>query len=237
MARVFFISDIHGMYDELMEVFEKANVDYENDVVICGGDVCDRGLKTFEVIEELLKIKNLISLKGNHDDWLYTHAITGHHPAIEYFRETAESYYKNANEYPETSLSARYASIPHSHYNFLSNQKLYYIDDQNRLFVHAGLILDMKIEDQDDSEFYWNRDLARKAMSCGPGDKLNDVNGFKRIFIGHTPTVNWGKGGKNITTPIYKGQIVLCDTGACFGGKLTLMDVTDDENHIIYQSN
>ena len=120
MARVFFISDIHGMYDELMEVFEKANVDYENDVVLCGGDVCDRGLKTFEVIEELLKIKNLISLKGNHDDWLYTHARTGHHPALGYFRETAESYYKNANEYPETALSARYASIPHSHYNFLS---------------------------------------------------------------------------------------------------------------------
>jgi serine/threonine protein phosphatase 1 len=35
------ISDIHGGYKALKQVFKKANVDYEKDRLICLGDTCD----------------------------------------------------------------------------------------------------------------------------------------------------------------------------------------------------
>ena len=61
-----------------------------------------------------------------------------------------------------------------------------------------------------------------------------DVNGFKQIFIGHTPTLSfqWYEGNDK---PIYAGQVIDCDTGGCFGGKISLIDITTDD-HILYQS-
>lgn len=247
--RTFYTTDTHGELDRLLDCFVQANFDYENDTLIHGGDCVDRGPNSWGVIEELLKIKKLISLRGNHDQWMLDALIMGHHPAPKYFQETAYSYRLNRNEYPETANTHpdAHCPVPRDHRKFLENQRNYYVDDQNRLFVHAGFDPMQKIEDQDGPELYWNRTLAKKAMTIGPNDKLNDINDFKQVFIGHTQTINWNRGEeltvnsiwtgrkKPITTPIYKGQIVLCDTGGVYGGKISLLDITTDE-HILYQS-
>jgi serine/threonine protein phosphatase 1 len=78
--RTLVIGDIHGNYKGLMQALERANFDYEKDTLISLGDVVDGHSQSYEVVEELLKIKNLIAIKGNHDDWFnhwFLHNVHG----------------------------------------------------------------------------------------------------------------------------------------------------------------
>src|SRR5690606_5269215 len=76
MSKVYVLGDIHGTHKALKQVLEVSNFDYELDTLIQLGDVTDGYNEVYEVVEELLKIKNLITIKGNHDVaflfWLHT---------------------------------------------------------------------------------------------------------------------------------------------------------------------
>jgi len=69
MYKEFAIGDIHGRIDALKEVLQASNFDYDNDKLIVLGDVVDGGINTATVIDELIKIKNLVLILGNHDLW------------------------------------------------------------------------------------------------------------------------------------------------------------------------
>ena len=67
------------------------------------------------------------------------------------------------------------------------------------------------------------------------------INGdYKTIFIGHTPTTYWNEKeeirngiivqkGNPITTPIRAANIWNIDTGAAYGGNLTIMNIDTEE--------
>jgi serine/threonine protein phosphatase 1 len=67
--KTYVIGDIHGGYRALVQVLERSGFDYENDKLISLGDVCDGWSQTAECFEHLFTIKNLIYIKGNHDEW------------------------------------------------------------------------------------------------------------------------------------------------------------------------
>jgi serine/threonine protein phosphatase 1 len=79
-ARTLAIGDIHGAYLALVQCLERSHFDCENDVLIQLGDVVDGYPQSYECIEELLKIKYLIAIKGNHDDWFAEFINTDFHP-------------------------------------------------------------------------------------------------------------------------------------------------------------
>lgn len=228
--RTFVTTDTHGELDKLVSCLNQANFDGELDTLIHLGDCVDRGPDSAGVVDLLLKIKNLIAIRGNHDSWMQEFIDNGIHPAPAYFSETANSYVKGLGGKLHPVL------IPLAHQAFFRNQLNYYIDAQKRLFIHAGCRLDERIEDQDSDEFYWDRDLIKKAMSAkASGVYLKDVNNFKQIFIGHTPTLNWKIGKDRISKPIYAAQVIDLDTGGAYGYQISLLDITTDE-HILYQN-
>lgn len=220
--RKFVIGDIHGAHKALVQCLELVDFDYEKDQLIQLGDIVDRGPDSFECVEELLKIKNLIAIKGNHDDEFLFGIKNGcnssmmNHGAI----QTYNSYHNNTG----TTLD-----IPQSHKDFFNSQLSYYIDGENRCFVHGGFNRDFFIDEQNDITFIWDRSLWSKALSCHNDQKLSTKNGFKDIFIGHTPTINWREKGKVIDKPMYSGGIWNLDTGAGFGYPLTIMNVETKE--------
>ncbi len=61
------VGDIHGNYNALKQVLKKAKFDYSKDELIIIGDVVDGYNCSYEVVEELLKIKNKVFIIGNHD--------------------------------------------------------------------------------------------------------------------------------------------------------------------------
>ncbi|WON93822.1 hypothetical protein [Sphingobacterium sp. UGAL515B_05] len=54
--------------------------------------------------------------------------------------------------------------IPESHKAFFKNQLLYYIDEQNRCFVHAGFERTLPFFSQEDESYYFNRTLWIEAL-------------------------------------------------------------------------
>jgi serine/threonine protein phosphatase 1 len=77
MSRTFVIGDIHGAYRALRQCLDRAAFDYARDELICLGDICDGWPETKACVAELLKIRNLIVVLGNHDFWTRDWMRTG----------------------------------------------------------------------------------------------------------------------------------------------------------------
>ncbi len=230
------IGDLHGQFQSLKQCLVNSNFDYNKDTLIQLGDVVDGGEEVFECVEELLKIKNLIALKGNHDDWFLDFIRTGLHPAAWTYGgiSTIKSYATNVGKTPiikKTRLGYKTSfnsdDVPLSHKHFFESQRLYYIDINNNCFVHAGFNPFQPFHEQPASIYYWDRILWQSAMNWQTKTKHSSdiepfelVTKFNNIFIGHTNTMLWG-----IDKPLKADNIYNIDTGASKGGKLTIMDV------------
>src|SRR6476660_8691883 len=105
--RKFVIGEIYGAYRALMQCFERASFDYDNDVLIQLGDVADGFDEVYESVEELLKVKHLIAIKGNHDEWLNRFCETGYHEQhwSQGGRGTVSSYAKLSGKKPNMIAS------------------------------------------------------------------------------------------------------------------------------------
>jgi len=224
------MGDIHGAYKALKQCLEMSGFDYENDCLIQLGDVVDKYPESFECVEELLKIKHLIAIKGNHDDWFEEFLKTDFHPY--YWNHGGEgtliSYLDHAGKsgrlFPTTSgfkSALESKDIPERHKTFFNNQKLYYIDEQQRCFVHAGFDAGLPFFAQDAEDYCWDRKLWENAFQCQEnGETLNVKADFKEIYIGHTPTTKF-----NSDQPLKAFNIHNLDTGAGNSGRLTIMDI------------
>jgi len=80
MKRTLALGDVHGAHKALKQVLEKSSFDKEEDRLIFLGDIVDGWSESYECVEELLTIKNLITIKGNHCDWFIKWINTGIHP-------------------------------------------------------------------------------------------------------------------------------------------------------------
>ena len=243
----FVIGDIHGNYKALIQCLERSGFDYEKDTLIQLGDVVDGHSQSFEVVEELLKIKNLISIKGNHDDWFNQWIQTGVNPSgwTQGQKATGLSYLDHSRpgcpwisankELPGFTETILVTDIPYTHKEFFKNQLPYYRDEENNLFIHGGFNRHFYLIEQLEYTFWWDRDLWYAALSFGgtmeqhPSDssvrpKFKMIENFKEVFIGHTTTECWKK-----TTPMHAANIWNLDTGAGMYGKLSIMNVETKE--------
>jgi len=241
--KTFVLGDKHGGYKAMLQVFQRSGFNPDTDRLIDLGDVVDGWSQTYECVELLLSCKNLISIKGNHDDWWLKYLTTGKHPAnlSHGARATLQSYIDNC---PASDGIIPF-TCPESHLQFYENQLPYYKDSANNVFVHGGWNRHFNLAEQPVSDIYWwDRDLFLQSLSAGTisNEKYNvlrfkdlDIN---KIFIGHTPTTNWkeketvsnsgiilSQKGQPKTIPMFADKIVNIDTGAAFDGKLTLMDI------------
>ena len=131
-------------------------------------------------------------------------------------------------------------NIPQSHKDFFNNQFPYYQDKDLNIFVHGGFNRHKLLADSEPTVYWWDRDLWHTALSYqamqgglvyhGEGNRVNFKikEPCKEIFIGHTPTIMWGKG-----IPMKAANVWNVDTGAGMYGKLTMMDIETKE---IFQS-
>jgi serine/threonine protein phosphatase 1 len=241
IQRTFVLADIHGGYKALLQCLERSNFNYETDTLIQLGDVVDGWSEVYECVEELLKIKNLIAIRGNHDDWFRTWLKFDQHP-ISWNQGgygTLNSYCKNLDKELWSVDRQGYLTdllvmdIPNTHIEFfLKKQQPYYVDSENRLFVHGGFNRHFPITDEiynNEDVLMWDRDLWLAALSYGtidlttrPRFKMHDK--FSEVFIGHTTTINW-----KTDEPMQGANIWNLDTGCGFKGKLTIMDVDTKE--------
>ncbi len=201
----FVIGDIHGRIEALKEVLNNSKFDYEKDKLIIIGDVVDGGYDTFQVIEELLKIKNKILCMGNHDEWFLDHIKSGWSGEI-WLSQGGRNTLKSYGNKP----------IPKVHEEFF-NQAVYYYEEDDMLFVHGGFNPLFGIEGTSKHDLVWDRELIKVAQT-------QSIEGYNKIFVGHTTTQMYG-----MTEPIKYNNLFMMDCGAGWNGKLVIMNIDTEE--------
>lgn len=220
--KTFVIGDIHGSHKGLIQCLERSGFDKEQDTLISLGDIADGYSEVPECVDELLSIKNLISLRGNHDVWMWNYFQYGSTPDI---------WLKQGGKASLVAYLGSGKLIDPGHISFWDNQQNYYIDDQNRLFVHAGFDLTYGFEWSktatvgipNATELHWNRDCAEFNTKSWSKKAMKFLDQFKEIFIGHTAHSTTDFNNPN------KHNIWNIDTGAGWSGKLTIMNVDTKE--------
>lgn len=214
--RTLVIGDIHGGYLALEQCLKRSKFNYDNDRLIVLGDVTDGWPDTPECIEELMKMKDLIYVLGNHDRWLSDWFEWGRAPIIwteQGGYATIEAYVKRR---PELLADQK-------HKDFFRNSLLYFLDEKNRLFVHGGFDLSIPIRDQSERYLTWDREMFAEARWNPEGFMRSLHEGpnyrIKEIFIGHTTTSYFSK------KPVHRGNLWNLDQGAGWEGRLSIMDV------------
>ena len=220
MKRTLAIGDIHGGFKALKQIIKRIRLN-EDDTLIFLGDYVDGWSESAQVIHYLIKLSithNCIFIKGNHDVWCEEWLRSGKTEPVWLAhggKETIESY---ANY----SLSQK-----RQHLNFFERMKLYHLDEQKRLFLHAGFTSMHGVERETFKEnFYFDRTLWEMAMIADKQVDIDAVNypnrlkHYSEIYIGHTPTINFDS-----QNPMNAFNVWNIDTGAAFTGKLSAIDI------------
>ena len=250
-GRILAVGDIHGNYNALIEALEKANFDNSKDQLICLADYVDRHPDSALVVQYLIELQiesdnRHIYLRGNHDVWCEKWLTTGERNKI----WTQQGGSETIDSYLSTGF---FTEEPHR--KFFRSLHNYYVDSENRGFVHGGFHSRQGLgHEVYQSDYYWDRDLWNLALVSDPLylngtlSKEGVPQGYrmlrhKEIFIGHTSTINWHyksrgvlkipseeyKVGKPITTPINACNVWNLDTGGGYNGKITVMDIDTKE--------
>ncbi len=239
--KTFVVGDIHGTYKALKQALERSGINYDTDTLITLGDIVDGHKDTYLCVEELLKIKNRIDIRGNHDDWFLEFIETGIHPDgwaqgglvtaqsyKEALGEELKVYKKSATDYgwyKSFNLNLIPEDVTVSHQNFFKHQARYYKDDNNNIFIHAGFNRHLPLREASTSELMWDRGLWKQAMSAkSSGEQLKFEEEVNKVFIGHTTTLMW-----KTDQPIKASNVWNLDTGAGSKGRVTIMDVDTEE--------
>ena len=219
--RTFAIGDIHGGLKALIQVLNKLELK-DGDKIIFMGDYVDGWSESAQVIQFLMDLSqkfDCIFIKGNHDvwceNWLRKSSDVNPSWYIHGGKETIESYEGFSED--EKKL----------HLNFFQKLPLYHLDDDNRLFLHAGFTSLHGVEKEKFPElFYLDRSLWEMLLVMDrsiPKDSIfypKRLQHYKEIYIGHTPTTNYDE-----SSPINIESVWNIDTGAAFKGKITGINI------------
>ncbi len=228
MGRTIVIGDIHGALKALEQVLLKADVQ-PNDKLIFLGDYVDGWSQSAEVIAYLIELdkkQDCIFIKGNHDAWCEQWLATG-------VADTTWTFHGGTStmvSYERLSAAQR-----DEHLAFFNRMHNYYVDEDNRLYIHAGFS-SMHGPDHEHyaSNYSWDRTLWEMALTM---DRRIEKDSklypkrlllFKEIFIGHTPTLYY-----EVEEPMQACNVWNADTGAAFHGKLSAMDA---DTKVFWQS-
>lgn len=222
--RTLVIGDIHGGLRALHQIMERAKVT-PSDTLIFLGDYVDGWSQSPQVIDYLIKIQtkyNCIFIRGNHDELL-----------LEWLNKTKDNplWYKHGGESTALAYANVSEEVRKEHVEFLQTLENYYLDEENRLFIHAGFTNVNGVDyEYFPKLFYWDRTLWETALAMDKTLQMDDLFYPKRltlyneIYIGHTPVSRIGK-----TIPVQMANVWNIDTSAAFEGPLTIMDVDTKE--------
>ena len=214
--RRFVIGDIHGAMRAFRQCIEKGNFDFDRDLLICLGDVCDGWPDVAAVFNYFKEFKNLIYILGNHDYWALEWMETGYSNEM----WLKQGGWATINSYKE--------KVPEAHIKLLSSAS-FYLELEDKLFIHGGFNPEMAIMNQDRMDFLWDRTLVARAHKVHKEGDNRQLSDYSEIYVGHTPTITYGT-----SKPIKVCEVYMLDTGAGWpGGRLTLMDIESKE---IFQS-
>ena len=218
--RTLVIGDIHGGLRALHQIFERAQITTEDHLIFLG-DYVDGWSESPAVLDFLIELQTThacVFMRGNHDELL-----------CEWLHNSKDNlmWYRHGGESTVNAYAKLDALTKKKHVTFLQSLENYYLDDKNRLFVHAGFTnMNGVAFEHFPKLFYWERTLWEMALALDKNLTPDSVlyprrlKLYREIYIGHTPVTQIGE-----NTPIRMASVWNVDTGAAFKGPLTVLDV------------
>jgi len=161
--RTFIVGDIHGCYDELLELLDQANIQ-ENDLVISVGDIVDRGPKSLEEYRYFKARENTLVLMGNHE----------------------RKHLKGVLSYAQEIVKIQFGNEYVSFVNWIGSLPYYY-ETEEAIIVHAAFEHDQMIGTQREDVLCGSTSGDRYLQTRYPKDSYwsDFYSGEKTIIYGH----------------------------------------------------
>lgn len=216
-TRLLAIGDIHGCYDQLADLIEREIRLSKNDRLVLLGDYIDRGKKSREVIDYILRLQeqgfDIIPLMGNHESMLID-SLTSEKSKYNWFLNGG---YETLQSFGIESLD----ELDNRYLHFFKNLSLYYLQDKF-IFVHAGFNDEIHDPFEDKYQMIWSRNESYS----------NPVFRDKIIIHGHTPIPLSLCRQKAVTDP----GVINIDTGCVYDelggyGHLTAIELFTMQLH------
>jgi len=212
--RILAIGDMHGHFTRLLSVFHKINFNPDKDLLILLGDYIDRGdenMRCFRWAMEMSEKKNVIALRGNHEQMMLYYYLLG--------EEEAGIWLPNGGTSTKVEFEAWRKREPEAlqkALEFIGRRPFYhqlFVGDKEYIFCHAGLKPGVALEKQSDESLLWIRE-----------EFYLNYTGSAEVIVGHTPTLYLMP---ERYYPIkLKNKITIIDTGSFLPkGRISCIDV------------
>jgi serine/threonine protein phosphatase 1 len=199
--RTLIIGDIHGCYEELLDLFDAAALGAE-DVVVSVGDLVDRGPKPAEVVKWFRErpSHSSIVLMGNHERKHVRNVLS-------YSQEITRVQFPSADAYADAV-------------EWMKHLPYYWEIPGIVRVVHAALVPGVPLAEQDDAILSGTTSGEKKLSQLFPEGYWHER------YSDDVPVVF----GHHVTGPeplVREGKVYGIDTGCCHGHRLTALSVPD----------
>ena len=216
--KLFFVGDVQGCYDELMELLDKANAVNDDTVIFFVGDMLNRGPKNLEVLNFLVEQSlSMFAVRGNHED-----IILQEHRML-----------KESSDYTLKPHLQWIDDIDSKGIDYLKSLPFTIaLPSLNMIVVHAGLVPGKDLSQQEDNDMLRIRTLihtdkgyvAKDLSDSGEGTPWASTwKGPERVIFGHDAARG---------LQLHEHAVGL-DTGCVYGRQLTGLLLTEDRAEFV----
>lgn len=190
------VGDLHGCYDMLMDQLDDLCFNFESDRLFCCGDLIDRGDKSLECLM-LMYEPWFFSVRGNHEQMMIDYYV--------HQQPDGGCWHYNGGvwELDENPIDMKMWA---SEADYLLPYQIEI--DESIGIIHADIGSSWKEVSESNGSTHnclWDRSRIKNPSIYG-----DSVEGIKKLYVGHTPTVE----GKVVI-----GNVHYMDSGAVFTGQ------------------
>ncbi len=213
--RTIVIGDIHGCYDQLMNLLSQCNYK-ESDLVVLTGDLIDRGPKPVEVLEWCLNNNNVRCVQGNHDNKLMR-LMKGNDVKLTNGLQFTSNKIDQLSQKAKDKILTMIQAMP----NII---RILDINNKPTYVVHAGIDGRIPITKQSIQNTLYMRGINPKDyIDISYGIWHETISGEYNVLCGHIVSDNINP----------KESIYCLDGGCCNGGVLRALVIENGKTNII----
>ena len=204
----YFVGDLHGCYHELMQTLAELGFDPARDRLISVGDLVDRGPDSGKCLE-LVNQPWFHAVRGNHEQMLIDCHRYPADAADDYLMSGGEWFMHSAPE-EQRALAELAETLPLFLRVRLGGRRIGVVHGD---FLEAAWITKKKLKRMAPARqqhLYQTALWGRSRISRG---SAQPVKGVDLVVCGHTV----------VDEVSVLGNVMYIDTGACFGGRLTVL--------------
>lgn len=204
-GRDFIVGDLHGMFDMLTAEMDRVRFDPAKDRLFSVGDLVDRGPQSKDAVNWLAQ-PWFHSVRGNHEDMAIQFACGR---AVGYYEANGGKWFMDLPPKTQAAVAQAFLTMPIA-IEIKASSGLVGI-------VHAepyGINWQNFTAMLEEGDFHAESMALWSRSRISSGNRM-DVQGVHAVYVGHTPQER----------PKSLGNVHYIDTGAVFGGRLTIVQI------------